>query len=124
MDAPIYHARWFRRWICEILLFLIQAGRSESSQVLSGHDNVSRNLDEITHVANDVSDIGKVIRGLHMTRDEDTELTSSPEFAATVIANLHASGALVQPLAFVDELIAAQALITVSDNLILIPPNR
>ena len=102
----------------------MQAGRSESSQVLSGHDNDSRNLDEITHVANDVSDIGKVIRGLHMTRDEDTGLTSSPEFAATVIANLHASGTLIQLLAFVDELIAAQALITVSDNLILKPPNR
>lgn len=92
MGAPIYHAPWFRRCLCEILLFLIQAGRSESSQVLSGHDNVSRNLDEITHVANDVSDIGKAIRGLHMTRDEDTELTSSPEFAATAILNLHASG--------------------------------
>ena len=85
---------------------------------------IPRNLDETTHVANDVFDIGKVIRGLHMTRDEDAGLTSSPEFAATVIANLHASGALVQPVAFGDELIAAQALITVSDNLILTPPNK
>ena len=59
-----------------------------------------------------------------MTRDEDAGLTSTPEFAATVITNLHASGALVQPVAFGDESIAAQALITVSDNLILTPPNR
>ena len=90
MGVPFYHAPWFRRCFCEILLFLIQAGKSGSSKVLSGHENDSRNLDETTHVANDVSDIGNVIRGLHMTRDEDAGLTANPEFEATVITKLHA----------------------------------